>query len=85
MTGKNAIGVVGNGIGISGIGIGYNNPGQVGVGGNSMLMMQGGNNPSDMGSLIQVNAIGGGDFGGGQGPNYNAPGGNSRLDKNDQN
>ena len=50
MTGKNAIGVVGNGIGISGVGIGYNNVGQA-PGASSMLMMQG-NNPSDMGSLI---------------------------------
>lgn len=82
MTGKNAIGVVGNGIGISGVGIGYNN----GVpGGNSMLMMQGNPGASDMGSLIQVNAIGGGggDFGGPT-TSFNA-GGNSRLDKNDQN
>jgi hypothetical protein len=50
MTGKNAIGVVGNGIGISGVGIGYNNGMPAG---NSMLMMQGGNaGNSDMGSLI---------------------------------
>lgn len=49
MTGKNVIGVVGNGIGISGVGIGYNN----GMpGGNSMLMMQGNAGASDMGSLI---------------------------------
>ena len=50
MTGKNAIGVVGNGIGISGVGIGYNNGGI--PGGNSMLMMQGNAGASDMGSLI---------------------------------
>ena len=49
MTGKNAIGVVGNGIGISGLGIAYNN----GMpGGSSMLMMQGNAAGSDMGSLI---------------------------------